>query len=54
MQTVCKVALATGEPVDLISIEKLMSVGAMLKAVRKHRKAIPNAEALRDYRPAGS
>jgi hypothetical protein len=46
MQTVCKVALAIGEPVDLISIEKLMSVGEMLKAVRKHRKVIPNAEAL--------
>lgn len=46
MQTVCKVALAIGEPIDLISIEKLMSVGEMLKAVRKHRKVIPNAEAL--------
>lgn len=46
MQTVCKVALAISEPVDLISIEKLMSVGEMLKAVRKYRRAIPNAEAL--------
>lgn len=46
MQTVFKVALATREPVDLLSIQKLMSVSAMVQAVRKHAKNIPGAEAL--------
>jgi len=46
MQTVFKVALAIGEPVDLLSIQELMSVNAMVKVVRRHAKTIPNAEIL--------
>lgn len=46
MQTVFKVALATGTSVDLLGIQGLMSVQAMVKAVRRDAKTIPNAEAL--------
>ncbi|MBE0580513.1 MAG: TraM recognition domain-containing protein [Devosia sp.] len=46
MQTVFKVALAIGEPVNLLSIQELMSVKAMVKAVRRHAKTIPNADSL--------
>lgn len=46
MQTVFKVALATGASVDLLGIQELMSVQAMVRAVRSHAKTIPNAEAL--------
>ena len=46
MQTVFKVALAIGEPVNLLSIQELMSVKVMVKAVRRHAKTIPNADSL--------
>lgn len=46
MQTVFKVALAIREPVDLLSIQKLMSVSAMVQAIRKHARGIPDAQAL--------
>lgn len=37
---------ATGEPVNLLSIQELMSVNAMVKVVRRHAKTIPSVEVL--------
>lgn len=48
MQTASKVALALGEPIDLASLGGLMSVNAMIAAVRRHKNSIPNAQALLD------
>jgi type IV secretory pathway TraG/TraD family ATPase VirD4 len=48
VQTVFKVALATGKPIDLLTIQELMSVRSMVAAVRQNAKAVPNAQALLD------
>ncbi|MBE7734631.1 type IV secretory system conjugative DNA transfer family protein [Devosia faecipullorum] len=46
MQTAVKVAMAIGEPLDLLTLGNLLSVNAMTAAIRKNKHRIPNAQAL--------
>ncbi len=48
MQTVAKVAMATGGARDLPTVSKIMNVNAMIRAVRKNKSAIANAQELLD------
>lgn len=46
MQTAVKVAMAIGEPLDLLTLGNLLSVNAMTAAIRQNKHRIPNAQAL--------
>jgi len=46
MQTAVKVAMAIGEPLDLLTLGNLLSVDAMIAVIRKNKRRIPDAQAL--------